>query len=294
MALSITEKQALKRLIEQRRDSMTRALNGELNKTEEDFLLMIRTERGLPRTREEVNGLLQSLRNELKSATESKVGNERASIRLKIDEVDEEYDKKDKELKERHRLEYTALQEERKNAKKKLRDELLTVEENVAKEHFGPILMEITSLEKEALTLTEQEGQIKEEAQRRVISIRKHKNHIESAITDAANRALETLWTSNSLEGMENLVQSIPTIAEAMQIVQGKDGIMNLFKRLNFQLALPAPVAPAAPQTEVTVETTEINAREIVGSVVEEGAEEQETEDQQRYREREREREVYR
>jgi len=286
MSLSITEKTQLKKLIEQRRDSMTRALNGELNKTEEDFLLMVRIERKLPRTREEVNGLLQSLRNELKSATESKVGNERATIRLKLDEVEEEYDKKDKELKERHKHEWQTLQEERKNAKKSLREELLTVEENIAKEHFSNILSEIASLTKESLTLSEQEGAIKEEARRRVLSIRKHKNHIESAITDAANRALETLWTSNSLEGVENLVNSIPTIAEAMQIVQGKDGIINLFKRLNFQLALPSPVAPVEVKE---AEVVEVNAREIVGSVSDE-----EEGEQDEYTEREREREVYR
>jgi hypothetical protein len=268
--ISVAEKSKIEKLITQRRDSILKALGDELNSNPETLEQKLREDRGINFTTDQMESLLNGARGQVKAAVETFLQEEKTKIELAISDIEDSYNEKEKELKEKHRTEWQALQDQRKDAKRKLREDLVTCEKKVAEEHCPELLKKIAELEDQKKRGYEMEESIKADAKMRLTIIRKSRARLESAIRDAANRALETLWTAT------DVLERIPTIGEAINMVQTNDGIYALFKRLDTGLMLPAP-APEKDATPKTIDVEVSVATPVSDSILSEDSVEEES-----------------
>jgi hypothetical protein len=83
--------------------------------------------------------------------------------------------------------------------------------------------------------------------------VKQSKGRLKSLIMDAGSRAQEQLMSMTTVEEAAALVEKIPTVAEAIELVQSQDGIQRFYHRLNPDRfpALPPPPTQEEDKVEV-------------------------------------------
>lgn len=241
--VSVTEKNKFEKMIQVRKSSILNALDNELTASPDVISHRLRVEKNVEKnitlTREQAEAMLTDARKELAQIIQDNIRTEKSRVEIAIAELDDEMTEQEKEMKDRHREEWEELQNTRKEGKKKLRNELADCEKRITKEHGYQIAKNIADLEIQRRKIIESEMSINRDTELRIAAIKKNKQRLESAINDAANRAIETLWTTEDPAVCADLINKIPTITEAINACATPEGFMSLFKRLDSTLALP-------------------------------------------------------
>lgn len=257
--LNTTDRKSFEKLIVRRQDTVLKALVNEAGDGADKIIDTLRIEAGITLTEEQYLELIEGIDDQIKVEVNEHIHIERQKIEIAMEDVGESFGDREKEMKKKHKDEWNALGAEKKKAKSDNRQGLRDLETRLAREHAKDLLAKKLKFQKEMAVVKQKEAEISAEARRRATIFAKSKGRLDDVIRDATNRALERLWTTEDRAYAEELILTIPTVAEVIQICQGEDGIGGLFKRLNPDVnLLPAPVVEKeATQTiEVTVPTS--------------------------------------
>ena len=241
-SLGAADRNAFSRLINARKDAMLQALADELDSGPEAITENLRRQAGLTLSTFQIEELIKEINAQIDNTVEEGLADERERIKVAIADLGEKYEEKQQEMKERHRKEWRALSEEQKEERNKYTKELRDIKEKVVLEKAGELQKRLQEYKNLLLTTQQKESEIKANSVGRTALLKTSRKRVEHAITDAANRALEELWIISSRTEAANLVKTIPTVAEALNQLNGIDGFNALMKRLDPSMMLPPPM----------------------------------------------------
>lgn len=242
--LTPAEKREWKTAIQRRQATMLSALDNQLSGTIDHVIAELRAQRGLVISEAELTDLITNIDDQIKAEISKFLASEKRRVEIRIEETNDDYDTKEREMKIRHKKEWEDLGKERKTNLDGLRDELRNAEEKVAKEHTGELLERKREYHRQLLHAREAEKHISVEAENRIRIMGRSKAKLSNLITDAGGRALEQLLLINTREEANALLVSIPTVSEALDMCSSIDGIGNLMKRLDPRFLLAGPSQP--------------------------------------------------
>lgn len=279
VVLTSTERQQFYRLITRRQETILRALGDELQGgSKEDVVLdRVRAEKGQLYAPDQISSLISSVDEQIAAEKEKHIGKERTRLKVQRAEILEKFEEKAKEMKDRHREEYRALISEKKNNIEKIRDELTKLEDEIANKYAAPLMQKKLEYQAQLADAKQKEMEIKAEARYRSICIRQSRGRLEHTIRDASGRALEKLSLEAKTRGdAKRLLDSIPTVADAIKLTTSKEGIEELFRRLDPNMPMPAQLPPPAPEGKIIdAEVVSSGVKPAVAKVVDD----EETED---------------
>lgn len=287
--LSSTEKTNLYRLISRRQETILKALNDEFKGDKEDAIFdLVRREKGLIFTPTQLKDMIAAIDDQIKAEKDKHLGQETMALDVKRTEIIEGFEDRETEMKRRHKEEYRALKEEKNKVLEGLRAERVNIEQETIKKYAGPLLEKKIDAQAKLAQATEIEMEVQAMARQRLAVIGQSKGRMQHAIRDATGRALErlTMGDINHKEAME-LLECIPTAAEAIKFCSSVEGIEEFFFKLN-----PDMPKPALPAPIITQEQKDSAMKEIVEESIEnDSVDDYEDIESEEWR---REREVYR
>lgn len=274
--LTGTDRQHFFRLINRRQDTILKALNDEMQGGKEEVVYdMIRCERGITFSEDQLEELIKSIDDQIKAELDRRMAKERRRLEVKRSEVVEDFEEREQEMKKRHREEYRALLQEKKDAQAKVREELSNIEEAITKEHAGPLLEKKLEYQGKLAHAKQIEMEVKALGNQRLAVIRQSKGRLEHTIRDAAGRALEMLTMQAMTRAQaRELLEKIPTVTEAIKLCSSPEGIEEFFRMLDPNMPKPALPAPVG-QGDVAAEVAEV----VEVAVAEQTEDEDEEED---------------
>jgi hypothetical protein len=282
--LTSTEKQNFARLISRRQDTILRAMNDEFKGDKEEAAFdLIRREKGLVFTPSQLKDMLTAIDEQIDAEKAKHLKQETMALDIKRTETIEGFEERETEMKLRHKEEYRALKEEKNKALEALRAERVNIEQETIKKYAGPLLEKKIENQAKLAQATQIEMEVQAEARQRLAIIKQSKGRMEHAIRDATGRALEKLAISEIThkEALE-LLDRIPTAAEAIKMCSSVEGIEALFFQLN-----PDMPKPALPAPTITDEQKAEALKEIIDKSSEEDDDEDDIEDAEWRRARE-------
>ena len=239
---STTERNQLKSLIKSRADTIRKALSDELEGTStlEDRL---RLQAGLTLTSEQLKDIITRKDSQIDDLVEKHQESATTQIDIQLADVDDEYRRKEKEMKERHKEEIKRLFEEKTQKKKALREQRADVVNSIKKDLASHLIKERSDLQQQYAACREQEMEIENKVRMQTSILKQGKDRVKHVINDAENRATEELVTTGRLtrSKAKEILESIPTVQEVLEMMQNENAISTLFKRLNPAMSLPAP-----------------------------------------------------
>ena len=246
--INTTEKNAIQKLILRRQDTMLKAMETELNGNVDVIKDQLLRDKGVTLSSAQLTDLVKSVQQQIDAEVDQHTKLEQERVEVEIAELEEEYEEKEREMKERHRREWKDLGDEKRDKKIKLKARLKSSEDRVTKERAGHLVAKKLDLQKQLAIAKQIEAEVASESQQRLLIITQSKGRLEHVVNDAANRALETLWTARTREDVEGLIDRIPTVSEALTLCSSAEGIHDLFRRLDPTMAaLPAPIKNVEP-----------------------------------------------
>lgn len=241
-AFTPTDRRDWRGLIQARTTAMLRALDTQLGGSVDTIIAELRAREGIVLTEEQLDQLIEKCDEQIKAEVEKHLGDEKRRVEIEIEETNDTFDEKDREMKARHRREWEAQADERKKTLEGLRAKLRDTEKRIAQEHTGEILKQKQEYQRERLHVSERERVISAEAEQRVQIVRASKGRLQNMITDAGHQALEKLMMAKSAEEAQLLLQSIPTVNEAVELCRSADGLKTLMQKLDPNIkCLPGP-----------------------------------------------------
>jgi hypothetical protein len=272
--MNTTDRKQFEKLILRRQDTVMKALINEAGDGADKIVDQLRMEAGITLTEEQYLELIEGVDEQIMVEVSQHIHVERQKIEIKMEDVNESFGDEEREMKQRHKEEWNGLGERKKKAKADNRQELRDLETDLARKHAGDLLEKKVRYQKEMGVVKQKEAEITAEARQRSIIFNKSKGRLEDVIRDATNRALERLVITDDREAAGELIESIPTVAEVIEICQGEDGIGGLFKRLNPNVNL----LPAPPVEKEEVHNVEV---EIIPTTVDEDEDDEDDEDRE-------------
>jgi hypothetical protein len=239
--LTTTDRNAFKTLIAERANTILKALDDELDGKPETLINTLRLNKGLMYSTDQLNDLIKSTNEQIKAEIESHISHEKKKIDVEIADLIEIYDEKETDMKERHRKEWSALIDEKRTKVDELKQKQKTLTEEITKNKCGHLLEQKTDYQRKLVYTRQEEMKLDAEVKHRITMVTQCRGRLRHIINDAKNRSMETLWTTESREEAQSLIGSIPTVSEALSLLQQKDGIDQLIKRINPNMQLPRP-----------------------------------------------------
>lgn len=257
--LNSTDRKEYKSAITNRRDQVIKALKNEMDENEDNILVQLRADAGLTLTTDQIEELIESTNEQLTNEISRHVESTRISIMSALADCDEEFDRKQREMQDRHKTEWNRLKEERKIQKQALKNKLKESETEIANIHCTELVARKRKLTHNLTTTREKEWELQRKAEDRISFINKYRNRVEMYALDAASNALEKLLMTDTRQDASNLVQAIPSLQEVIEICYNGDGdgVTGLLRRLNPAYQLPAPVQINTKETEVNEDSEE-------------------------------------
>ena len=243
-ALNTADRQAFSRLIRERKETIHSALEDELTSDTTEVAEDLRRKKGITATPAEIRNVLKSMDAQIKTELERHLESERRRVQIEKAEVEELFFDSEREMKERHKTEWRALQDDKKKKKSGFTEQLKSAEDKIKKEKIPDLMKKYARHQADLATTEQAEMIIQAEAKTRVAIIRKSQGRIHSMIADAANRATEELWMVETREEARDLLQKIPTVAEAIDLCQSEEGLNAFMRRIdpNTKLLTAPPV----------------------------------------------------
>lgn len=234
-SLTSTDRKQFASLITKRQDTILRALTDELDRKSEDTIIdKIRSERGIVYSPRQLKEMIESIDDQIQAEVEKHIADERNKLNLERTEVTEAFEERESEMKKRHRAEFRALQEMKKQKLEEIRGKLSEVKENIVKKHAMPLIEKKQEYQSKLAFAKQQELEIQAQGRQRKILIRQYRGRLENTIRDVTNRSLEKLaMEAETREDAVKLMDMIPTFSEAVTMVSTPEGIEKFFRRLN-------------------------------------------------------------
>jgi len=241
--LSASEKRDFKAAIIRRQVQVMAAIKVELDTDGDRVLEQMRKDYGVISTPTEIRELISGINSEITEIIKTRLSSMQRQIELETEDVEEEYDELQRTMRERHKKEWEELIGQRKAKLEEMKSKARKAEEEVAALHCGELMAKKKELHIQLVDAQNKEAKIVVEARQRSSLAGQYRARAEMVVADAASRALEGLLTASTASEANKLLKQIPTAVEAVELCQqGVAGLRQLFKRLNTQLALPAPV----------------------------------------------------
>jgi hypothetical protein len=254
--LTTTDRNAFKNLICERANTIMKALDDELNGKPESITNALRFSKNLLLSASQVEQLISGVDEQIQAEVESRISQEKNRIEVEIADLNESYSEREAEIKERHRKEWQALMEEKKQKIGQLKQQQKTLAEEITKTECAHLLSEKIKFQKQLAYTKQEEMKLNMEVTQKIAMVTQCRGRLRHIINDAKNRALETLWTTESRTEAQSLITQIPTVSEALDLLQKKDGINELLRRINPNMQLPA--LPDPSQQEIKAAAVEI------------------------------------
>ena len=251
--LTPTGRKEFREAINRRSKSMTEALNTSIGGDVDEIISTLRAKAGITFTERQLNDLIKGCDEQIKGAVTEHLGPERRAIESDIEILNDDFDKREREMKARHKAEWGELGKERKTKQEELKNRLAGAEERVRLEHTPQIVSKKQQYMTELANVRETEARITAEADLQVRLIKTRKSQLKSLVDDSTSRALEQLLMVETREDAAALVNMIPTVQEALALSRSARGLAILMNRLDSSYPLPPeeeekpkPVAKAA------------------------------------------------
>ena len=255
--LSPTDRREWKNLIKTRQDTMLTALESQIGINVDNIIAQLRSEAGVELTVAQLDQLVKNTDNQIKDELNKHLVQIRMQVEIKADELSDDFDQRERDMKQRHKNEWDELSKLRKEEEQKLKDVLKTAEEDIARNHLTELVQKKAEYVRSRNTVSELEMKITAQAQSQVNLMSRSRDRLINLITDAANRAVEKLMLATTADEAKELLETIPTVQEAIQSIQTADGLNNMFKRLA-QPCLPPP-PPASSQVTRSPLTSDLH-----------------------------------
>lgn len=231
--LTPADRREIQRLIVRRQDTLLKAMGEEIDGRPESIIEKLRADRGVTLSHSQIKELINKIDQQIKDETEPHLEDEKEKLNVKKSDIDEEYAKLEREMRDIHKKAYTALLEKKASEKAKITEEIKAVEQKVIKERAFHLVEQRQKLQTDLVTTEKAEAEVQAVAQTQVVLFKRNKGRIESLIREAANTALEELvGVSDRIEAQE-LIKRIPSLTEALNILQNRDGLVSFMNRLN-------------------------------------------------------------
>jgi septum formation topological specificity factor MinE len=238
--MAAVDRREFQRLIKSRVDTLLNAFKNDLDGTETKITENIRRDRGLILTKDQLNELIESLDTQIEEIISKHVASEKEKVEIEISDIEDEYDSKQKDMKQRHRDEWQKLLEERKEAITKHRTKLKNAEDRIALEYAKDLAEKRIEYQQQRNHSAAAEIEIKVEVMKRVALMKNQRSHLEHAVRDAGNRAQEQLIVAMTRGEASKLIYLIPTVGEALVLCSSAEGLYSLLRRMD-------PTMPAMP-----------------------------------------------
>ena len=244
-SLTATERREFRVALENRADLMQETIATELATDEASAIENIRVERNIMYTANQLNDMVAAVGDQIEAVVGEHLEDESTAIKLKIVEIDDEYSRKENELRTRHRQEHDELMEKKRQAKDDLQDQLRNAKARIAKEHADELTKKKQQLVLDLAKAEETEIEIKREAKQRAITGARYRGRIEAVIHDKLNSLREKLLITSSREEAIGLLTELPSVNYIIEMCKSVDGISNMLQSLNPDVkSLPAPSVP--------------------------------------------------
>lgn len=238
--LSHADRREIQRLIIRRQDTLLKAMTEEIDGRPESIAERLRAERNVTLTVSQIKDLLNKVEQQIKDDTEPHLEDEKEKLNVKKADIDDEYGKLERDMRERHKKEYREICEKKTSEKQKISEEIRAVEQKVVIERCSHLVVQRQSLQSQLIATEKAEAEVQAQLNTQVIVIKRNRGRIESLIREAANSALEDLVAVGDRIAAQALIKRIPTLTEAINMIQQKDGLDSFMRRLNPDIkALP-------------------------------------------------------
>ena len=248
--LSSSDRQQYTRLINRRQETILKALVQELESDPEHIYAMLRQQRGQIYTSEQLKEVIDGIEGEIQAEVEKHMAGERHRIHAKQQDIIDSYEEKERELKRKQKEEFKLLLEEKKKAKEAIREEQRNIEKTIVEKYALPLYRKKEEAQRKLAEAKSSELEIKAQADQRIAIVKRSKDRLEHTVRDATGRALEGLMTAADKGEAQALLESIPTVAEAIQLCSSAEGIEQLFRRLD--PSMPMLPEPSSEVKDVT------------------------------------------
>ena len=249
--LLLAERKEFQKLIERRQKTILTSLENELSGDEDVVNTRVRMEKGITLSSEQLDQLIISLNEQIKSIVERNLPGEKKEIEIAMHDIDEDIDEKISVLKEQMRTQVQSLENQRKKDKESLKEKMKTAEERVAFDFAKDLVTKRDELAREMNRVSTLEIEMKSEVLQRLSMIRQSKGRIKDMVMDASGRALEDLMTATTAEEANALVKRIPTVSEAMECIKSREGLHKLYQMLDPNIAALPPPDEENPSIEI-------------------------------------------
>lgn len=268
------DRKEIKSLITRREQAILKALGEELscgsggaaNKSEM-IAQKVRAEKGIVYSVHELEQLIKSVDTQINHAVGEHIAAEKQQIDILESDTDEEYYKRERALREKHKKENAELNEWHELEKKKLQDRIKTARERIILEKAPHLIQEKAKYEDQLAKTRRLEMEVGPLVKQRMVMIKAFGSRLESIIRDASNRAQEQLWTVETREEAAKLLNLIPTVSEALEMCQTADGIQNLMHRIDPKIAA-LPMPNSTPPNEKNITDVSVRTIDAVDAVV--------------------------
>lgn len=241
--LSPTERKQWNTLIQTRVKTMLAALDNQIGISIDQIISNLRTQNNITMTTDQIDSLVEEVNKQIREQVATHIAEVRRAVQIEVVQAGDDFDRQEREMKERHSKEWQELVVKRKATEQTLKDRIKNAEEEVARTHTAELLERKRGYMSEKARVSEIEMKITTQADAQFSMMNSHKNTLRNMITDSGNRATEQLMMIDTKEQAQQLLISIPTVEEAVALCRTSNGIQTLFKRLKTPLlAGPAPV----------------------------------------------------
>lgn len=234
VALTPALRKEYKSLIERRVTTILKSLESEMRGDEESITAHIRQENGILLDQNQLKQLISDLDHQIEEIVSVNLPDAKRDIEIKLDELEERYKERIQTIKNQARIQCDDLEEEMRRERDKLREGMKNARDQLAKDFASDLVLQKEEFTNQLIKTRGVEIGIHGEVMKRATLIRQSKERLKSLISDAAGRALENLMSSLTSETAKKLVESIPTVSEALVMINGgQKGMHNFFLKLD-------------------------------------------------------------
>lgn len=237
--LTPTARKEFRVAIERRSDAMLEALNTSIGGDVDTIIQNLRLRSNIKLPESKLRELVKGCDDQIKAEITTHLGPEKLRIESEIEQLNDDFDTRERDMKARHKSEWDDLKKGRKAKLDELKVRLVNAEESVRKTHTPFIVQKKQNYMAEIARVAEIEATITHEADQQVRLIKHRKHQLRNLVEDATGRALERLLMVETRDDANNLVLMIPTVQDALALSKSAKGLQELMHRLDNSIPMP-------------------------------------------------------
>ena len=251
------------KLIQRRQDTILKSLETELVGDAASIGSKIRSEEGFNMSAEQLQDLIETIEEQISAIVQKNLPEAKRDIEIEISNVEDKYDEQIQELKTEMRTKVAELEASKVEEKRVLRQKMKEAEALIANDFAKDLVEKISSYKDQLVRTQAFEIEIKGHVLQRMAIIKHSKGRLKALILDTGGRALEKLMATKTEEEAILLVQSIPTVSDALEMIKTQEGLQRLFASLDPNAKLIPPPLHTENVVRVVDSTEEDNSEEL-------------------------------